>query len=98
MFEIRSWVVLAGIVLALFGRQWPWLFAQRRCPQCGPWLPVSNCHRGWTRVGEDEDYRGGLIDFYTCQGCGRSFVRSDHAGRLYGSRSTEGQFTGYSGL
>ena len=80
MFELPSWLVLTVIAVALLGRRWAWLFVQRRCPECRRWLRVTNCLRGWTRVGEAEDYREGLIYFYTCHNCGRSFVRSDRGG------------------
>jgi hypothetical protein len=71
MFNMQSGLVLALVALALLGRQWAWLFVQRRCPACRRWLWVTNCQRGWARAGDAGAYREGLICFYRCQRCDR---------------------------
>jgi hypothetical protein len=72
-----GWVALAALlVLVVFGRQLPWLAAQRRCPGCRRWLRLVDCRRGWTYVRGVERFREGLIFFYGCPGCGGHFIRN----------------------
>jgi predicted RNA-binding Zn-ribbon protein involved in translation (DUF1610 family) len=72
-----EWVALTALlVLVVFGRQLPWLAAQRRCPECGRWLWLVDCRRGWTYVGGVEEFREGLLFFYACPGCGERFIRN----------------------